>query len=150
MASEKGTDDPARIIRRAASADPEIKNYQPVDLSEKRKGLADLVYCIAEAAEEPGRVFDRLRWGGQAIVICPSHNEAVRLSEGFEKSGFDLTDRPSQLRRKFLGIPFPLFSKIIHYFIAQKLNSFHPAKRRIGSLIMFISRAAPKKANILS
>jgi hypothetical protein len=128
MASEKGTDHPARIIRRAAAADPQLKNYQPVDLNQKAAGLADLVYCTAEATQDPTRLFDRLRWGGQAIVICQTPDQAQNASQQLSKSGFDLTDGPSLLRRRFLGLPLPLISKPIHYFIARKVELIQPGQ----------------------
>ena len=128
MASAKSTDDPARIIRRAAADDPRLKDFQPVDLNEKARRLADLVYCTADAAEHPTRLFDRLRWGGQAIVICQTRDQAIQLSRRLCERGFDLTHAPSHLRSGFLGLPIPLISKTVDYFIARKVELIPPGQ----------------------
>ncbi len=129
MALEKVTDDPARIIRRAAAAsDPQIKNYQPIDIKDKPKGLADLLYCTADVAQDSPQLFDRLRWGGQVIVICQNHDQALQLSQRLAKSGFELTEGPAHFHKGFLGIPIPLLSKKIHFFIARKVELIPPGE----------------------
>jgi hypothetical protein len=128
MASGTGTEDRARIIRRAAIADPDILNYEPVELSDKAHGLADLIVCDAGDVGEPGKLFDRLRWGGQTIVFCTSREEAAAHCERLMKCGFDVPHGPSQYRRGFLGIPIPFISKPIHYLVARKIELIQPGQ----------------------
>jgi hypothetical protein len=129
MAAGIGSDDIKRVIRRASHADPDLRAHAAVAFAEAGDGLADALICTAEDIQpKPNLLFDRLRWGGQAIIICETRREANELSERSSQVGFEVTQKPRGVARNLLRLPFPLPWGRLHFFVVRKVDLIPPGQ----------------------
>jgi hypothetical protein len=123
------TNDFAYVIRKAAAADPDFKAHPPTPLTDDTHGLADALICISDQTGPKGEaLFDRLRWGGQGIVVCPSPEHALELSSHLADNGFEITQPPSHIWCGLLNLPIPFLSRKISYFVARKVHLIRPGQ----------------------
>lgn len=127
MTAGISTNDVAAVVRRAAAADPDFRSHAPVPLADAPKSLADALICSSDEAGPAGQVlFDRLRWGGQAIIVCNSREEASQLATDIAAGGFEVAGPPSHINRGFLGLPIPFISRSVHYLVVRKVDLIRP------------------------
>src|SRR5437016_7911568 len=91
-----------------------------------RDGLSDFLCATGESAQEPRKIFKRLRWGGQCLIASQQHKEIVELAERYQRHGFEMDRGPTYVRHGRLRIPF--FSKKIHAFVARKVELIPPGE----------------------
>jgi hypothetical protein len=128
MSAELRASDVARIVHRAAGADPDLRAYPPIPLSEAGPELANCVVCTAADAPDPSHLFECLRWGGQVIFACDSRDEAARVASRLSDSGFEVTQKPSHIALGFLGLPIPWLSRRLHFIVARKVALILPGQ----------------------
>jgi hypothetical protein len=117
----------ADVLRRAATADPDLREHPPLTLEETRNGhLVDTLICTPDQNQSAEKLFSQLRWGGQLIFVTPSAKQAADFSQELAASGFEITQPPSHISRRWMGLPIPFFSKKTHYFVARKLHLVRP------------------------
>jgi hypothetical protein len=128
MTSAVSPNDFARVIHRAAS-DPDLKAHPPVPFADTGAGLADAIICTSEDAGPTGEfLFDRLRWGGQAIVVCSSRQEAANSAAQIGAGGFEITQSPTHISCGFLNLPLPFLSRKLHYLVIRKVDLVRPGQ----------------------
>jgi hypothetical protein len=129
MTAGDRTNDFPHVIRRASCVDPDIKSHPPATFPETGTGLIDSIICTPEDAGPTGQyLFDRIRWGGQAIVVCPSQTEATKSATEISTGGFEVTQKPNYISRGFLNLPIPVFSRKIDYFVVRKVELVRPGQ----------------------
>lgn len=109
----------AKVLR----GDAEFRKY--VDASPTRDGLVDFLYADAKLAQEPKRIFRRLRWGGMCLVASEQHREIIELAGRFTQTGFSIDRGPTYVRQ---GWGIPLWSKKVHAFVARKVDLILPGE----------------------
>lgn len=129
MAAGIGSDDITRVVRRAAVVDPDLRTHPPVPFAQAGDGLADALVCTSDEIEaNPAPLFDRMRWGGQAIVVCGSRRQALQLSSRLSETGFEITQKPSHVSQPLLKFPIPFLSRKTHFFAARKIDLIPPGQ----------------------
>jgi hypothetical protein len=128
MTADFRASDVARVIHRAAGADPDLQIHPPVAVADAGAELADTLLCTSADVDKPGRLFDRLRWGGQVVFLCDSREEASRIGSRLVDSGFEITQKPSHITRGWLGLPIPLLSRKIYFLVARKIALILPGQ----------------------
>ena len=128
MTADFRANDVARVIHRAAGADPDLQVHPPVPIAQAGDELANTLLCTAADATAPNHLFDRLRWGGQAIFICDSREEAAKIGSRLADCGFEITQKPSHITHGWLGLPIPLLSRKIHFLVARKIALILPGQ----------------------
>jgi len=128
MTADFRASDVARIIHRAAGADPDLQANPPVPIAQAGDELANTLLCTAADAAKPNHLFDRLRWGGQAVFVCNSRDEATRIASRLADTGFEITQKPSYITHGWLGLPIPLLSRKIHFLVARKVALILPGQ----------------------
>jgi hypothetical protein len=124
-----GSDRLAAIVRRAAHVDADLRDYPPVPLAKADpKRLSDSLLCTSGDSVSPMQLFNRLRWGGQAVYVTPDPDAAARFSLRLADNGFEITQKPASLSRGLLGLPIPFFSRKTHYFVARKVQLIVPGE----------------------
>ncbi|MGD0464017.1 MAG: phosphotransferase [Tepidisphaeraceae bacterium] len=124
-----GSDRVAAIVRRVAHVDGDLRAHPPVPLAQAdSKRLSDALLCTSGDSLSPMQLFNRLRWGGQAVFVTPDREEAVRFSLRLAGKGFEITQKPAALARRPLGLPIPFLSPKAHYFVARKVQLIVPGE----------------------
>lgn len=89
----------------------------------------DYVYLLPGDATDPEMVFDRLRWGGQVIVLSKSVNELSTLARSYQsRVGYVLEKGPRRLRVGPLGGRVPFARETWYYLLARKIALIKPGQ----------------------
>jgi hypothetical protein len=128
MTAGFGASDLARVVRRAAAADPDLQTHEPVPIAEAGDELANTLLCTSADRVAANHLFDRLRWGGQIVYVFESQEEAGRIGAQLTDSGFEITQKPSHISRGWLGLPIPFLSKRFHFLVARKVALIQPGQ----------------------
>jgi hypothetical protein len=129
MNSDIGNDRLAAIVRRAARIDADLRAHPPKPLAESdSKRLSDALLCTSNDSISPTQLFNRLRWGGQAVFVTPDRDAAARFSLRLADNGFEITQKPATVTRGPLGLPIPFFLQKTHYFVARKVQLIVPGE----------------------
>lgn len=141
------TNDFACVIRRVTAADPDFRAHEPTPLSDDARGLADALICTSDQTGPKGEaLFDRLRWGGQAIIVCSSPAHATELSSHLVTAGFEITQKPSHVWRGLLNLPIPYLSRKVPYFVARKIHLIRPGQTTDRfTYNVYLARFAPSQ-----
>jgi hypothetical protein len=114
------------VRERVLSGDAEFAAYGPgFNLSgalPADQPPVNYIFAAENDAHEPDDVFRALRWGGQFVYASRSAEKVAALPEKFIRRGFEVATPPSYVRKSFLGIVIPPFSRPVHYFVARKVN----------------------------
>lgn len=112
----------ARILRK----NPEYQRF----LSHRLPGarLADFVIATADCPHTPAEVAARLRWGGLFVFAAEESGQVEEVARQFASTGFVLEEGPAAIRQGFWGLPLPLLTRKIYYFIARKVLLIPPGQ----------------------
>ena len=87
----------------------------------------DYLYLLPDDDNDPDRIFTRLRWGGQVVILSKSVNELSTLAKLYQsRSGFALEKGPRRLRVGPLGGRLPLVRETWFYLLARKVALIKP------------------------
>jgi hypothetical protein len=129
MTAGNSTNDFPHVIRRAAAVDLDLKSHPPVPFTETGAGLVDAIICTSDDVGPAGQfLFERLRWGGHAVVVSSTSQEAAKSASDAATGGFEITQSPTHLFRGILNLPIPLVSRKVHYFVIRKVDLVRPGE----------------------
>ncbi len=129
MNCDIGSDRLAAIVRRVALVDGDLRTHPPVPLAEAdSRRLSDALLCTSGDSVSPMQLFNRLRWGGQAVFVSPDRDAAAQFSLQLAGKGFEITQKPAAIVRGPLGLPIPFLSRKTHYFVARKVQLVVPGE----------------------
>ncbi len=121
-----GKTDPAalsqRVLRRVLEPMEEYRRRGQVPLG--GDDLHDFLLWTADVGVAPAQLFDRLRWGGVAVVAGPDAGPLQRAAENFTRSGFAIEQVPTPLAGGWSAWPFR--GRHGWYFLARKLQLIAP------------------------
>jgi Phosphotransferase enzyme family len=120
--------DVARVIHRAAGADPDLQANPPIPIAQAGKELANALLCRPEDFVKPHKLFDRIRWGGQVIFIGEERDAIDKVAAKLAENGFEITQPPGYVSRRWLGVAIPLISKRIYFVVARKIALILPGQ----------------------
>ncbi|HMD54463.1 MAG TPA: hypothetical protein VKJ65_07945 [Phycisphaerae bacterium] len=112
--------------------DEEFRRHQNIGTGTGDKQSRGLPYHLvlpAKSGLSPEDIFANLRWGGRAILVSESLQEANDLAQRFTRWGsFILEHAPSTIRKPILGVPIPGLGKLVHYFTIRKIDLVRPGE----------------------
>jgi hypothetical protein len=122
--------------------DVEFARY--ADAEPTRDGLADFLFVESHQANEPRRIFKKLRWGGLCLVASHHRREIIELSDRFKWHGFAIDRGPGFVRQ---GWGIPLFSRKIHAVVARKIDLISPGEitNRFTYQVQLVRHDDPKE-----
>lgn len=113
-------------IRRCFDGDVEFEAFGRPHQNDVGQPI-DYLFANANGETSPGKVFDRLRWGGQFVYVTPDLRQADHVCREFHaRGGFVVEQGPTPVRTGWMGLPIPWVGKRLYYFVARKTSLVQP------------------------
>src|SRR5215204_108087 len=112
------------VAARLLGEDLEFKRYATCKPSPD--GLADFVFADALDAQDPRKLFKRMRWGGLCLFASYHYKEVAHHAARFAQQGFAIERGPSYIRDG--RWPIPWLNWKVHAFLARKIDLILPGE----------------------
>jgi hypothetical protein len=89
----------------------------------------DYHFALPGEPASPDDVFDRVRWGGQVVVVSRDSQMLHRTAQMYQaRSGFMIETGPRTIRMSALGSWWPFARQRWHYLVARKAALIRPGQ----------------------
>jgi len=117
----------APLLERVFHDDPEFQRFGQRGLNAIPGHPVDMLFIDGDDSPLSRAVFDRLRWGGVAVIACGCGKKLDQIARTFTpQMGYAIDRPPQSLSVPRWILPAALLGRRIHFFAARKVSLIHP------------------------
>jgi len=118
-----------RINRREFAGDDAFARFPVSNSFTINDRQVDYYFALPGDPATPNEVFDRVRWGGQVVVVSQNSQHLHRMAQMYQaRCGFMIETGPRTLRIGALGGWVPFANERWHYLVARKIALIRPGQ----------------------